>query len=317
MNLNKSLEILEIEIDVKDAIKTKELSLQIKKQYHKLALQHHPDKNGNSIESCEKFKLIGEAYEYAKREIQERQEEESCEEEVVEEEVNDYTSLLKKFIEGLLKSEKTEYVMNMIAEIATGCKKITWKLFETLDKESTLHIYSFLSKYKNTLYIHQETLDAIKEIAIKKYANDEVYILNPSLEDLLENRVYKLQIREKVYYVPLWHDELYFDDEITDGEEERKEIIVKCIPELPDTVSINENQDIVVNLEIPFDFSLLEQKSKVILLGKKTFEIPFYKLSLQRSQLFVLHNCGISKVFEKDIYKVEERGSIIFKIVFT
>lgn len=311
MNLNKALDILEI--DIKDPIKGKELSLYIKKQYHKLALQHHPDKNENSAESCEKFQLIGEAYEYAKREIQDIHDEEV---ETNEEEVNDYTSLLKKFIEGLLKSEKTEYVMNMIAEIATGCKKITWKLFETLDKESTLHVYSFLSKYKNTLYINQDTLDAIKEITMKKYANDEVYILNPSLEDLLENRVYKLQVREKVYYVPLWHDELYFDGETTDGGE-KKEIIVKCIPELPDTISINENQDIVVNLEIPLEFSLLEQKSKLILLGTKTFEIPFHKLSLERFQLFVLHNCGISKVFEKDIYNVEERGSIIFKIVFT
>jgi len=315
MNLNKALDILEI--NMKDPIKNKELSLYIKKQYHTLALQHHPDKNGNSVESCEKFKEIVEAYEYAKREIQYTQEQEEQEEERNNYTVNDYTSLLKKFIEDLLKSEKTEYVMNMITEIVTGCKKITWKLFESLDKESTLHIYSFLSKYKNILYIHQDTLDAIKEIVIKKYANDEVYILNPSLEDLLENMVYKLQVREKVYYVPLWHDEVYFDDEFTDGEEEKKEIIVKCIPELPDTISINDNQDIIVDIEIPFDVSLLEQKSKVILLGKKTFEIPFNKLSLQRSQLFILHHCGISKVFEKDIYNVEERGSIIFKIVFT
>jgi len=312
MNLNKAWEILEI--DINDPIQSKDLSLHIKKQYHKLALQHHPDKNGNSAESCEKFKQIGEAYEYAKREMND-----ILLDEEVEKEEKDYTSLLKKFIDDLLKSKKTEYIMNMIAEIASGCKKITWKLFESLDKESTLHVYTFLSKYKNTLYILPETLDAIKEIVLKKYANDEVYILNPSLDDLLENRVYKLNVREKVYYVPLWYDELYFDDETNEDDDgvEKKEIIVKCIPELPDTISINENNDIVVDIEIPFDISLLEQKSKVILLGKKQFEIPFHKLSLQRSQLFVLPNCGLSKVFEKDIYNVNERGSVIFKITFT
>jgi hypothetical protein len=301
MDLNKALDILEID---KATCKITNLSSNIKKQYHKLALQYHPDKNGNSLESCEKFKEIGEAYEYAKREIEEN-------EEKGEKDCTDYGNLLKKFIEEILASEKTEHVMNLIAEIVTGCKKITWKLFESLDKESTLHVYSFLSKYKNVLYIHQDILDAIKEITMKKYIHDEIYILNPSLEDLLENRVYKLQLREKVYYVPLWHDEVYFDDE------ETKEIIVKCVPELPNHIYINDNNDIIVDLEIPLDISLLEQKSKVVFLGKKTFEIFFHQLSLQRSQLYVFHECGISKVFEKDIYKIEERGSVIFKIIFT
>ena len=35
---------------------------QVKSQYRKLALKWHPDKNGNSPESTERFKLISEAY---------------------------------------------------------------------------------------------------------------------------------------------------------------------------------------------------------------------------------------------------------------
>eukprot|EP00980_Cylindrotheca_fusiformis_P031537 scaffold26523_cov108-Cylindrotheca_fusiformis.AAC.1 len=38
-------------------------SLEIKKSYRRLALQHHPDRNKGSAESTEKFKQIGEAYE--------------------------------------------------------------------------------------------------------------------------------------------------------------------------------------------------------------------------------------------------------------
>jgi hypothetical protein len=308
MDLNKALDILEIDKKIYGT----ELSLQIKKQYHKLALQYHPDKNGNSHESCEKFKEIGEAYEYAKSMVEDSMEEESNEKR--ENTAKEYGNLLKTFIESIFKSEKTEYVMNMIMEIVIGCKKITWQLFESLDKESTLHVYSFLSKYKNILYIREDILEAIKEITLKKYAKDEVYILNPSLDDLLENRVYKLEVREKIYYVPLWHDEVYFDD---DMEKEKKEIIVKCIPELPNHMYINDNQDIIINLEIPFTFSLLEEKSKVVFVGKKSFEIFFHELCIQRSQLYVFHRCGISKVFEKDIYNIEERAAIVFRIVFT
>jgi curved DNA-binding protein CbpA len=36
--------------------------LDIKKAYRRLALQHHPDRNGGSVESTERFKEIGEAY---------------------------------------------------------------------------------------------------------------------------------------------------------------------------------------------------------------------------------------------------------------
>lgn len=48
-------DVLEIARDAKP--------LDIKKAYRRLALKHHPDRNGGSAESTERFKLIGEAYE--------------------------------------------------------------------------------------------------------------------------------------------------------------------------------------------------------------------------------------------------------------
>ena len=47
-------EILEITADAKP--------IDIKKAYRRLALKHHPDRNGGSVESTERFKLISEAY---------------------------------------------------------------------------------------------------------------------------------------------------------------------------------------------------------------------------------------------------------------
>ncbi|KAL7447133.1 hypothetical protein ACHAXM_010570 [Skeletonema potamos] len=47
-------EILELTTEAK--------SIDIKKAYRRLALQHHPDRNGGSAESTERFKLISEAY---------------------------------------------------------------------------------------------------------------------------------------------------------------------------------------------------------------------------------------------------------------
>lgn len=281
---------------------------QIKKQYRKLILKNHPDKNGNSKESCEKFKQIQEAYEHLQ---QERQFEKEVDFDF-EASTHDYETLLKRFITSLLQSEKMEGFLSYIVDMVIGCKKMTWKWLEAMDKESALSLYHFLSKHKQTLFLSSETLEQIKEMVLNKYADDDIYLLNPSLDDLLENRIYKLQVGEKIYYVPLWHDEVYFDFE----EDANKEIIVQCIPELPEHISINENQDIVVHVDIPFTFSLLEKKSEVIYVGKKQFEIYFHQLHVQPLQCVCFPNCGISKVFEKDIYKIEEKGNVFVYIRF-
>ena len=61
MNLLIALDLLDISPDhVEISNITHEY---LKRQYHKMALKWHPDKNGNSILSKDKFQKINEAYE--------------------------------------------------------------------------------------------------------------------------------------------------------------------------------------------------------------------------------------------------------------
>ena len=67
MNHTEAFEILEIDLRV---ISPNDITLEyLKKQYRRLALKNHPDKNNNSVESNARFKQINEAYDYLKREI--------------------------------------------------------------------------------------------------------------------------------------------------------------------------------------------------------------------------------------------------------
>ena len=317
MDFKSACEILEIDTNSQTAnILTLEY---LKKRYHKLALQNHPDKRGNTLEAKEKFQQINEAYNYLSREISNLNldtENDFCNNEEKTDSNTGYINILNLFLDSLLKGHPSgnEFLSSFIKDIVNGYKEITLKMFEGLDKEKTLGVYNFLFKYKNILYISDEILDKVRAIIAEKYRDVQIYVLNPSINDLFSNNVYKLDLDGELYFVPLWHNELYFDDKRLENGKDN--IIVKCIPELPENISIDENNNIHILLRLSFTFSLLEQKSIVFFLGEKRFELPLEGLKIQKFQTCILRKQGISKVFENDLYNIEEKGDIIVKLLF-
>ena len=107
MNYLLAFELLEIDIN------KKEITLEyIKKKYHKQALKYHPDKNGNTEESNEKFKQINEAYDYLKIEI------EILYDDTKEESANSslYTDILRVFLNGILDGKYNENFTKIVNE---------------------------------------------------------------------------------------------------------------------------------------------------------------------------------------------------------
>lgn len=316
MDFKIACEILEIDASSQ---RVNNITLEyLKKRYHKLALQNHPDKRGNTIESKENFQRINEAYNYLSREISnlDSDTEKDSENEEKTDTNTGYMNILNLFLDSLLKghSSGNEFLSSFIKDIVNGCKEVTLKMFEDLDKEKTLGVYNFLFKYKKILYISDEILDKVYKIIAEKYKDVQIYVLNPSINDLLSNNVYKLDLDGERYFVPLWHNELYFDDKRLENGKDN--IIVKCIPDLPENITIDENNNIHILLRVSFTFSLLEQKSILFFLGEKGFTIPLEDLKMQRFQTIILRRQGISKVIDNDIYNVEEKGDIVVRLFF-
>ena len=305
MDLSKAFEILEINSNEYSSLTLENL----KKKYHKLALLNHPDKNGNTTLSKNKFQEILEAYEYVKREINLITSKKEVEEETETETDVDFNNFVFLFINEIFQGKNTDLFTEIIKDIITGCKKITLKLFENIEKDLSLEIYIFLTKHQKIFHISLETLDQVKTIILEKCKEDQVFILNPSLEDLFENNIFKLIVEEKLYFVPLWHSECYFDG--INGD-----IIVKCIPNLPENIEIDEENNILVNVKLPFSFSLLHQKKIPILLEENLFIEIFSKdLRLERFQTIILKNKGISKI-TNNIHEIENKSDIILTIIF-
>jgi len=312
MNYKDAFEILEIDLS---KVSYNDITNEyLNKNYRRLALKNHPDKNGNSPESTEKFKQISEAYNYLKREIKHLNNEnelnydESNEEESTESAV--YFVILKEFIKTMFDGTYNDILSKIVIEILSAGKKISVKLFDELDKETALNIYTFLSNYKSTLHLNNETLDIIRDIVVKKYDNVKVYKLNPCLNDLLNNNFYKLYENDELFLVPLWHSECYYETSFG-------EMIVLCDPELPKDITLDEDNNICVEKNMILDDVLIKNNLPIsITISDKILYIPLSKMYIKREQIYRIKNEGLSKP-KKDFYDVTEKTDIIVKITIS
>jgi hypothetical protein len=279
----------------------------LKKQYRKMALQHHPDKCGNSPESNLKFQQIREAYEVLQREIiKERDDAPAHSTEYV------YIDILQLFMKSVLQGKYNDIVLQIVLQIVIGCKQVSAHIFDNVDKDNCMRIYQFLSLNRLMFHLSNEFLDNIREIVVKRYDNVQVYKLNPSIDDILDNNLYKLYVNDTLFLVPLWHNEVYFDCSGC-------EIIVICQPQLEEHISIDDDNNVHVTTKVTLaEMSniLHNTQNMLVKIGKKEFVIPVNELFIRRQQYYKLQNQGISYV-KTVLDDIVDKSDIIFNILLT
>ena len=281
----------------------------LKKQYRKMALQHHPDKCGNSPESTLKFQQIHEAYEVLQREIiKENDDTAAHSDEYV------YIDILQLFMKSVLQGKYNDIVLQIVKQIVIGCKQVSAHVFDNVDKENCMRIYQFLSLNRLMFHLSNELLDNIREIVVKKYDNVQVYKLNPSIDDILENNLYKLYVNDTLFLVPLWHNEVYFDCSGC-------EIIVICQPQLEEHITIDDDNNIhvVTNVTLTELTHILNGQTNgitniIVKIGKKECRIPVDELFIKRQQYYKLKHQGISHI-KHELDDIAEKSDIIINVL--
>ena len=287
MDLNRACNILNITVPIS-------LS-DIKKKYYRAALSCHPDRNPNT-NSTAAFQELSDAYNFLCMNLELEQEE------IIREECS-YISIIERFIKVMIDQNYDEQTIH---NIINGCKNLSIKAFENTDKNTALKIFGYIELFAEPLKIDKDTINFIKDIIKNKMKDDKLYILNPSLDNLLNGDIYILNYDEDTYYIPMWHDEITYDLS-------NVSLIVKCIPELPKHMYLDEKNSLHINITTSIS-KLIDHNELSVQVGEKVFDILTCELKIMKFQTYKLHNVGIPLLNTSDVFTFEKKGDIIFHL---
>lgn len=306
MNTEKAVKILNLPL--------KHISLsyeQIRKAYLKASLKYHPDK---SKDNGDKFKEISEAYRYL---IEENKFDSMKDTKNIDIEET-YETILEEFICKFYPNYPDNlwsklFIKTTLKTIIHKCENASFKVFETLDKNKCGQIYDLMININDSGIISQEYIDKMQNIVKEKYKNDNIILLEPSLEDLLNDKIFKLDISDNTYYVPLWHNEVFYDFKIDD---ETYDLVVKIEPDIPDNIFIDHDNNLFIKERISLLDVYNNKGYKYILPNNQEIFIEADKINLsQKTQMFKYEHIGILNINEDNMFQADKRGSIIFELI--
>jgi hypothetical protein len=317
---------------------------ELNKRYHLLALKHHPDKAGgndtSSVEASatatERFKEINDAHKRVKDYFY------SGDADIKDAETG-YDSILQLFIQTILVKMSSasasagapdaSAIQSLIHMIITKGIQSGITLFRNMEKHSCITIYELLSKNQDLFGISREMMDELSRIVEEKTGEDLVVRLNPSLLDMLLDRVYILQENGHSYYIPLWHSELHFKNAsaaaaAAAGDALEREVVVLCDPELPDNVDIDDDNNLFISLNVDICELFVKQIVPVYINDEvKSHGLVYYlhacdvNLGSSTRQCVLLHGIGgiarCNTVSSSNIYNVGIRANVYANVRLT
>lgn len=293
-------------LDIKNKDFTKK---ELKRSYYKKCLQYHPDKNNQHKDGI-MFKKCNEAYIYLLQHIDFDKTTSNIDNNNIyshhdDEKNMSYKEYIKQYIS--LISEKYNWDHNMIYNsldvLLKDAKKMSFKIFESMKKDTIIEIYEYMLKYKDLFKIDKESLDKLRDIIKSKHNKIKVFNLTPKLGELMQDMVFVLEYNNKKKYIPLWHNELHFND-----------CIVYIYPELPNNIEIDDDNNINITINMTEKEMFNGENKKITICENKDIYIDTNNLYCRKFQKYYVKNKGIAKIDEHDMFNIKNRGDIIVNI---
>lgn len=281
MSREKALEVLQI--------RPNEGSEEVKKVYHRLALKYHPDKNPGE-DTTLRFQEICEAYEVLR-------------DGTGAESVGppNYLDLLRTFLQGFADESIVVLVMDKLMMLREEGRL---DLLQKMNQKIIQRVLALVLHYSEMLPFTEDFIEKMKGVD-----NNKRFILNPTLEDLFSDMVFKMVVDSETYLVPLWHHHLIFD-----GKE--GELHVECFPVLGEGIRIDEYNHIHVQISRTWD-EIWSSEIVDFTIGGRTFYIPRDELVIKDYQTYIVRERGIPLIQMNRMYDVGRRGDIQVYLTIT
>ena len=267
----------------------------LRKAYLRQALKYHPDKPGGNKE---KFQEIRQAFDYLNENDLHNKPEGRFDTKI--------EMLLKKCI-GFFSPETDlddKFINTSLKNILINCENISIQIFKNLTFEKATTLYKYFHEYNEVFQLSPEVLFKMKEIIKQKAESTNILVLKSTIDDLLNNKIYKLEHQEHDYYIPLWHKRFNIND-----------ILILNEYELPDNIIIKDNNDIWIYKEIPLH-TLFHDGDCEIFMGKQTIKIESDTLKITKTpQIKLFKNIGIPCVNKNDIYNFDKKSNVYVEIL--
>ncbi len=301
MNSQQAYKVLELEPGA--AYET------IRRQYKMLALKYHPDKN-KADGAVDKYREIKEAHD-----VLCSQHEDPASNgwfskyglDKTELGSSTYARAASDFFEMIYNDEQFQRRVfhPLLMRVVGSCEEKAIAMFRKMEKTKARKLYDILILYQDTLHLSADTLAKIKETIEAQASLDksldikDIVVLNPNLDDLLDQSVYKLkQDNGQIVFVPLWHRELEYDG-----------VFVDCLPTLPDNVELDEFNNIYVKYVLKVG-DLWDKDGLEVRVGTRAYNLDIGQLRLVSRQTVRVDGLGIPVPNEADIFNVSRLSHI-------
>ena len=286
---------------------------EIRDQYKLCALKYHPDKC-KLPNATERFQDINDAYQYLKTHATESIDYDIHDAFPDDDDIpmnthfNTYKELfgvyISRFFQNICGTESKERLAKLaISKIVGLCEKKATEYVRRFDEETLSKIYEILFKYKDAFHISDQWLSVVNDILSEKRKDKTCVILNPFLEDLLADNLYKITENGQHYIVPLWHPELVYD---CSG----SEFIVRCCPVLPEHMEIDDENNVYVHLEYTLH-DLWNADSITVPFGNTQLSFEPKALNITRKpQTIGILGAGISRINQTDMFDNSLRTNV-------
>ena len=247
-------------------------------------MKYHPDKNPGE-EATRRFQEICEAYEVVRGRTGAG---------AGSIESPNYLEMVRTFLQGFADESIVVLVMDKLARL---CEEGRLDLLTKMNQNIIQKILGLVLHYSDILPFSEDFIEKMKGVN-----NEKRYILNPTLEDLFSDMVFKLVVDSEIYLVPLWHHHLIFD-----GKE--GEFHVECFPVLEEGIQIDEYNHLHVQITRTWE-EIWASDMIELRVGGKGFSIPRDELVIKGYQVYIIREKGLPMIRLNRMYDVGHRGDI-------